>query len=286
VKSQSAVLKNSGGVPISMIGISLNVTEQVNAEHKLESTLNKLTSSNKELEQFAYIASHDLQEPLRMIGSYVQLLQRRYQNKIDDDANDFINYAVDGANRMKQMINDLLTYSRIGTQGRGFESVDCEEVLDVALRDLHQTIDESGAAIKHETLPEVTGDSLQLAQLFKNLISNSIKYRGDEPATIEISAEERDGETVFKFKDNGVGIDPDYFDQIFVIFRRLRNIGPESGSGIGLAICKKIVERHSGRIWVESQPDKGSTFCFTISKKANSKSKNINSNDRKELANV
>lgn len=199
-----------------------------------------------------------------MVSSYVQLLERRYKGKLDDDADDFIAFAVDGANRMQKMINDLLAYSRVGTRGKPFELTNCEDVLDRVLDNLQVAIEESGATITREPLPTVMADDLQLGQLFQNLISNAVKFRGEEPPRVHISVEQNDNEWMFSVCDNGIGIDPEHAERIFAIFQRLYNRGEYPGTGIGLAICKKIVQRHGGRIWVESEPKEGSTFYFTI----------------------
>ncbi len=239
------------------------ITEHKQAEARLKQTMADLERSNVELEQFAYITSHDLQEPLRMVASYVQLLARRYKGKLDADADDFIAYAVDGATRMQQMINDLLAYSRVGTRGSGSEPADCEAILDRVLAHLRVAIEESGAVVTHDPLPTVMADVSQLTQLFQNLIGNAIKFHDEEPLRVHISAEQKGNEWVFSVCDNGIGIDPEYANRIFVIFERLH--GKEyPGTGIGLAICKRIIERHRGRIWMESEPGKGSTFYFTI----------------------
>jgi len=234
-----------------------DITKQRQAEADLE-------RSNKELEQFTYVASHDLQEPLRMVSSYTQLLARRYQGQLDDAANEFIAYAVDGANRMQRLIADLLAYSRLGTRAKGFAPADCTAVLDQALASLKGAIEESGAAVTHDPLPTVTADNSQLLQLFQNLIDNAIKFRVEERPRIHVSAEQKGSEWVLSFRDNGIGIDPQYAERIFVIFQRLHTREEYPGTGIGLAICKKIVDRRGGRIWVESQPGMGSTFYFTI----------------------
>jgi len=240
------------------------IAERARAEDELQQAMTELERSNEELERFAYVASHDLQEPLRLVSSYVQLLARRYQGQLDADADDFIAYAVDAASRMRTLINDLLAYSRVGTQGRELEPTDCGAVLDQALAVLQLTIEESGATLTHDPLPMVMADGVQLVQLLQNLIGNAIKFRGEEAPRIHIGVEGRDGEWLFSVRDNGIGIDPQYHDRIFQVFQRLHGRGEYSGTGIGLAICKKIVQHHGKRIWVESEPGEGSTFCFTL----------------------
>ncbi len=224
----------------------------------------ELDRSNKELELFAYVASHDLQEPLRMVSSYTQLLARRYKGRLDANADEFIAYAVDGANRMQSLINDLLAYSRVGTRGKEFEPTDCTAVCDQTLANLKVTLEESDAAVACGPLPTVMADKMQIGRLFQNLIGNAIKYHGDEPPRVQVSAEQKGKEWVFSVRDNGIGIDPQYAERIFVIFQRLHTREEYPGTGIGLAICKKIVERHGGRIWMESQLGSGATFSFTI----------------------
>jgi signal transduction histidine kinase len=223
-----------------------------------------LARSNGELQQFAYVASHDLQEPLRMVASFTQLLAKRYSEKLDDDAREFINYAVDGAKRMQTLISDLLSYSRVGTQGKAFELVHCDAVLDRVLKSLQLAIEDTGAVITREPLPAVAGDSIQLTQLFQNLLTNAIKFHGKKPPLVQISTENNGSMWKIAVRDNGIGISPEHADRIFVIFQRLHTKTEYPGTGIGLAICKKIVERHGGRIWVEASPGGGSTFFFTI----------------------
>ncbi len=240
------------------------ITEHKHAEEALARERKDLACSNTDLQQFAYVASHDLQEPLRAVASYVQMLSRRYRGKLDADADEFIGYAVDGATRMQALINDLLEYSRMGTHGKQMEPSDSSAVLALALDNLTAAIQESGAVVTQDALPNVPADASQMAQLFQNLISNSIKFHGQEPPRVHVSAERKGAEWVFSVRDNSIGLDPQFGDRIFIIFQRLHTMGEYSGTGIGLAICKKIVERHGGRIWVESEPGKGSIFYFTI----------------------
>jgi PAS domain S-box-containing protein len=271
VSSTKVPLRDSAGQIIGTFGISRDITERKRAQEVLARQAQELARSNAELEQFAYIASHDLQEPLRMITSYLQLLERRYDNKLDADADEFIGYAVDGANRLQRLISDLLAYSRVNTRGKPFELVDCVVVMQHVLLNLKVAIEESGAVITHDTLPQVMGDARQLVQLFQNLIGNAIKFRADQPPQVHIGVQQQENHSrggaacwVFSVQDNGIGIEPRYFDRIFLIFQRLHNREEYPGTGIGLAICKKIVERHGGQIWVESELGKGSTFRFTI----------------------
>jgi signal transduction histidine kinase len=224
----------------------------------------EMERSNKDLQQFAYIASHDLQEPLRMVSSYVKLLKRRYEGRLDADADEFIGFAVDGATRMQHMIQDLLSYSRVNTHGNPPSPTDIGQVLHQVLTNLRLAIDESGAKITHEFLPEVEADATQLVQLFQNLIANAIKFCGKHPPRIHISVQKEDQSWVFSIQDNGIGIDLDFADRVFTIFQRLHTREEYPGTGIGLAICKKIVERHGGSIWVKSKVGEGSTFYFTL----------------------
>lgn len=241
---------------------NLRHLQETHAE--LERITDELRASNKDLEQFAYVASHDLQEPLRMVAGYIQLLSRRYRGKIDKDADEFIAFAVDGVDRMQRLIQDLLAYSRVGTRGKPMAPVQMEKVFQQATRNLEHAIQESGAVVTHDALPTVTGDEVQLVQLIQNLVSNALKFRSDQPPRIHVWAEPIDGRLTFNVRDNGIGLDTQYGDRIFVIFQRLHTRDKYEGTGIGLAICKKVVERHGGRIWVDSVPGAGSTFHFTL----------------------
>jgi light-regulated signal transduction histidine kinase (bacteriophytochrome) len=227
-------------------------------------TLAELARSNQDLEQFAYVASHDLQEPLRMVATYMQLLAERYRGKLDDDADKYIHYAVDGALRMQALVQDLLTFSRVDRQGAGLQSTDCNVVVETAGKNLRSAVDESGAQITHDDLPVIMSDGSQMLQVFQNLIGNAIKFRAAEPPAIRIRASKQSGEWLFSVADNGIGIAPEQAESIFVIFKRLHTSAEYPGSGIGLAICKKIIERQGGRIWVESPRGQGSTFKFTL----------------------
>jgi PAS domain S-box-containing protein len=242
----------------------LDVSERKRAEGELAARTEDLMRSNAELERFAYIASHDLQEPLRMVASYTQLLQRRYEGRLDKDADEFIAFAVDGATRMQRLINELLAYSRVGSQGAPFVEADLNEVLAEILSILGSSIAENSAVVTHDPLPKVLCDPTQIGQVFQNLLVNALKFRSDDPPRIHIGVEASDDEWVFSVRDNGLGIEPEYFDRIFVIFQRLQSRTEYPGTGMGLAICKRIIERHGGRTWVESDPGKGSTFYFTL----------------------
>lgn len=245
-----------------------DISERKHAAELLMRRTDELARSNRELEQFAYVASHDLQEPLRMVSSYTQLLARRYKGKLDQDADEFIAFAVDGANRMQRLINDLLTFSRVSTRGQPFVPTDCNAVLAEVLDNLQIAIQESGATVTHDPLPILTADPTQFAQLLQNLIGNAIKFHSTAPPQIHITAAHHDEEWVFSVSDNGIGIAPEFFERIFVIFQRLNPRENYPGTGIGLAVCKRIVERHDGNIWVESTPGKGSVFSFSLPEKA------------------
>ena len=239
-------------------------TELERAHKEIEKTVVELRRSNEELKQFAYIASHDLQEPLRMIASYLQLIERRYKGKLDKDADEFIAFAVEGASRLQHMITGLLAYSRIETKGKPLKEVNSSEVLGNAVSNLKIAIEESGALITSDRLPVVKADPVQLVQVFQNLMANALKFRGEDPPRIHVSAVLKETEWVFSVKDNGIGIEQGYKDRIFNIFQQLHG-KDYPGVGIGLSLCRRIVERHGGRIWFESETGKGTTFYFTIS---------------------
>jgi len=232
---------------------------------RLRRTAEELRRSNRELEQFAYVASHDLKEPLRQINIYLRLLERRYRGRLDADADRFIAHAVDAATRLQTLVNDLLAYARIGSQPRAFTATDCAAVFDQALANLAAAIQETKAQVTRTPLPTVGADGGQLVQLFQNLIGNALKFCKDQQAPVVRVEARRDANGwLFAVRDNGIGIDPRYAERIFVLFERLHGRGEYPGTGIGLAICKKIVENHGGRIWVESEPGKGATFWFTL----------------------
>jgi PAS domain S-box-containing protein len=256
---------DSDGQVSGLAVMGFDITERKEAEEALAQKAQELARSNAELEQFAYVASHDLQEPLRMVSSFTQLLSERYHGRLDEKADQYINFAVEGATYMQSLIDDMLSYSRVTSRAKPFQPTDCNLVLQRVLANLRVAIAESQAEIKAGPLPRLMADESQLAQLLLNLIGNGIKFHGQQPPLIEISAELQEREWVFRVKDNGIGIDPRYFERIFVIFQRLhskRSAYP--GTGIGLAICKKVVERHGGRIWVESTPGAGAAFFFSL----------------------
>ena len=261
-----ALVRSVDGHPLYEIAVFDDVTERKENEVALREAHEELKRSNAELEQFAYVASHDLQEPLRMVSSYTQLLLRRYGDRLDGDAREFTAYIVDGAARMKQLIEDLLAYSRVGTKGKEFKPVPVESALRRAIVNLRAAIDESGAAVTYDALPVVEADDTQLAQLFQNLIGNALKFRSASVPRIHVSCIQKPTEHEIVVADNGIGIEAQYFERIFMVFQRLHNKGEYPGTGIGLAICKKVVERHGGHIWVESKPDEGSAFHFTLPK--------------------
>jgi light-regulated signal transduction histidine kinase (bacteriophytochrome) len=242
-----------------------DVTARQIVDERLRAVAADLARSNAELEQFAYVASHDLQEPLRMVASFTQLLARRYQGKLGEDADEFIGYAVDGARRMQELINDLLTYSRVGTRGLELQAVDTSHVVDQVVGDLAAAIVEAQASVTRDALPTVLGDPIQLRQLFQNLIANGIKFhRPDVPPRVHVSAIQVGEAWTFNIVDNGIGVEPRYQERIFALFQRLHNRADYPGTGIGLSICKKIVERHGGQIHIESEPGHGTRCVVTL----------------------
>jgi light-regulated signal transduction histidine kinase (bacteriophytochrome) len=278
-------LKEAAGNIIGFVASIRDITERIRMERDLRKALDDLQRSNKDLEQFVYVASHDMQEPLRMISSYTQLLGKRYKGKLDSDADEFIGFAVDGASRMQKMINDLLIFSRVTPRGKDFEPVDLEKVLSDAIDNLKIAIEENKATITHDPLPKVMADEPQMVRLLQNIIGNAIKFHGQEPPIIHVGAKEEMEEWAISVKDNGIGIDKKFFDHLFIVFQRLHTRDQYPGTGIGLAVCKKTVERHGGRIWVESEGEgKGSAFTFTLPKRALTKkvetAKSLQENDQ------
>jgi len=256
-------LRNSDG-SVDKLVILRDISERKHGEEELMQLSDELRRSNADLQQFAYAASHDLQEPLRVIAGFIKRLEKRYRDKLDEKAHEFIDYAVEGVGRMQMLIRDLLAYSQVETKGKRFEPTNCGEVVEQALFSLQSAVEESGAEVTYDILPSVMADNSQMSRLFQNLIGNAIKFRGKDMPRIHIAAEHTGNEWVFSVRDNGIGIDPEYFDRIFVIFQRLHSREEYDGTGIGLAICKKIVEHHGGKIWVESEPGRGSTFYFSV----------------------
>ena len=265
--TQAFLIKDESGEISRIIGVASDITKYKKAEEEIKILLEELKRSNHELQQFAYVTSHDLQEPLRTIASFTQLMERRYKGKLDEDADEFMGYIVDASVRMKQMILDLLEYSRVGTKQEKYQQVNMESQLNNVLANLNDLIERSHAEITHDPLPVVFGDKGQLLLLFQNLVSNAIKFRKEnEPPKIHISTvhDPENNEYLFSIADNGIGIEEQYFDRIFTIFQRLHTREEYQGTGIGLSIAKRIVERHGGRIWVESKFGEGSVFYFTI----------------------
>ncbi len=262
---QSFPIRDESGEISRIIGVASEITGYKKAEEEINALLNELKRSNDELQQFAYVTSHDLQEPLRTIASFTQLMERRYKGRLDEDADEFMGYIVDASVRMKQMILDLLEYSRVGTKQEMFRAIHMESELNDVLVNLNDLIERSRAEITHDPLPVVFGDESQLLLLLQNLITNAIKFRKEnEPPRIHISAACEKNEYVFSISDNGIGIEEQYFDRIFTIFQRLHTREEYQGTGIGLSVAKRIVERHGGKIWVESEFGEGSTFYFSI----------------------
>jgi PAS domain S-box-containing protein len=267
ISAKASVIRNKDDKPVKMSGVCFDITDMKNgAENALFKLHEDLLRSNRELEQFAYVASHDLQEPLRMISSFTQLLDLRYHDKLDSNGREFIGFAVDGAVRMQNLINDLLEFSRIETKGGKFRLVDMNIVLGYAINNLKLAINEKDARVTNDKLPVLMADEGQMVQLFQNLAGNALKFCKDSPQ-IHISSSEEEDHFIFTVKDNGIGIEPQYFNKIFKIFQRLVPKDEYGGTGIGLAICKRIVERHGGKIWVESVHGEGSVFYFTMIKR-------------------
>lgn len=259
------ISEEAGRLLKSEQSLQAELTERKRMEEEQERLLADLARSNRELEQFAYVASHDLQEPLRMVGSYMQLLERKYKGKLDEQADEYISFAVDGAVRMQKLIEGLLAYSRIARGRRELRLVDANKAFTEAVSNLSAATEESHATVTKDDLPTISGDETQLVQLFQNLIGNAMKFRKPAIAPlVHIAAEKRGREWVFCVRDNGIGISPEYYDRVFLIFQRLHSRAQYPGTGIGLALCKRIVERHRGRIWIESVPGEGTSFFFTI----------------------
>jgi light-regulated signal transduction histidine kinase (bacteriophytochrome) len=272
VEIHDALVRNAAGQTIGIRTALLDITERKRLAEALELHAEKLAQSNAELERFAYVASHDLQEPLRMVASFTQLLAKRYSGRLDETADRYIDYAVDGAKRMQQLIVDLLAYSRVNSKELDLQQTECEAVVREAMRNLQVAIDEHGAAVDWDPLPALWVDQGQFIQLFQNLLGNAIKFtRNGERPQIHISSADSGAEWVLSVQDNGIGIEPRQADRVFQIFQRLHTRAEYPGTGIGLAVCKKVVERHGGKIWVESEPGAGSTFRFTIPKHGSAK---------------
>ncbi len=276
IETFKAPVRNEENQVIGVLGMFSEITERKRQEAELQELNSRLQRSNADLQQFAYVASHDLQEPLRMVGSYLQLIERRYNDKLDDTGREFMAFAVDGAQRMQQLIQSLLQYARVESRGQAFTLVNCNEALQNVRKNLGEAVSDTNAKLICQTLPEVWGDSIQLGQVFQNLISNALKFHEDNTPEVSISAIrtnewkgpdhpglDRPG-WLFSVSDNGIGMDPQYAERIFVIFQRLHSRDEYPGTGIGLSLCKRIVERHGGEIWVESTPGKGTCFYFTI----------------------
>ncbi len=260
----SATLRNPDGTVAATVVQGQDVTDRVEAELRLRAVIDELEVSNEGLERYAYVASHDLQEPIRTVVSHVQLLERRYRGRLDEDADEILGYIVEGGLRMQRLIQDLLLLSRIGAKKRPFEPVDSEQLLLDVLRDHRHQIRELGAVVQHDPLPVVCGDPAELQMVFSHLFENALKFRSDEPPRIRVTAEREDGWWRFSVSDNGIGIEPEYFDRIFVLFQRLHTRDRYGGTGIGLPVVKKVIERHGGRCWVASSFGNGTTFFFTL----------------------
>lgn len=267
-EAYSSIITDDEGRRIGTCGFVLDVTDRKEFQNLLKDYMQRLQRSNKELEQFAYIASHDLQEPLRTVTSYLQLIEQRYNDTLDDDGREFIDFAVDGASRMKTLINDLLSYSRVQRDTSQFTNVAMQQVFDRVLYNLQITIEDTCCTITHDELPSITANEGQMIQLLQNLVGNSLKFRHSRPLLIHVGVQHKPDYWVFSVQDNGIGIDPQYQERIFTLFQRLHTREAYPGTGIGLAICRKIVTEHGGEIWVESQSGEGTTFYFSIPVKA------------------
>ena len=263
VASRQTLKVDLEGKPVAVLEINSDITERKLTEQR-QQVLAEIKRSNLELEQFAYIASHDLQEPLRAVAGCLQILEKTYKGKLDDNADELIHLAIDGAIRMRALISDLLSLSRVSSGEVTFERVDLSLLLEQALKNMKTTIEETGAKITHDALPILTVEKTQLTQLFQNLISNALKFHGDKPPEIHVGTVQHDDQWQFSVRDNGIGFEAEHSEKIFEPFKRLHGRDKYPGTGIGLAICKRIVERHRGRIWVESKPGEGTTFYFTI----------------------
>jgi two-component system CheB/CheR fusion protein len=273
VLDKLGILYNADQKPVKIIGAMHDITQRKENElavaelnQQLNVRANELISSNEELERFAYVASHDLQEPLRMVSSFLQLLQKKYAGQLDQTATQYIDFAVDGAERMKRLILDLLEYSRVGTNKDVLTEINLGDIVNQVLKNYDTKITERDAVIRTQLLPTIMANRMQITQLMQNLVGNALKYNTSFVPEIEIGCEEKLDHWQFYVSDNGIGIDKKFFEKVFIIFQRLHNKKQFSGTGIGLAICRKIVERHGGNIWIESTPGNGSTFFFTIKK--------------------
>jgi PAS domain S-box-containing protein len=266
IEANISLIEDAFGQPAAFLIVARDVTERKQMECQLDSSLADLRRSNAELQEFAYVTSHDLQEPLRMITSYIQIIEEDYKGELDADADQYLAFVVEGAKRMHTLVNDLLAYSRVGTRGEPFTPISLSNVLSAATANLEVAIEENHAVITHDRLPTVLGDESQLIQLFQNLLGNAIKFRSDATPTIHVGVERKEDDWVFSVRDNGIGIDMKYAERIFSVFQRLHAREEYPGTGIGLAVVKKIVERHGGRVWVESEPADGSTFYFMLPK--------------------
>jgi PAS domain S-box-containing protein len=263
-EQQSVPIYDESRNLVAVEGIARDITERKRAEEKLEQAPAELARSKAELDNLANITSHEMDEPLHMVGRCLNLLERRYKGKLDANTEKVIGHSLDGVNRMQRLVKDLLAYSRVSSECKDFRPTNCEAMFARALANLKAKVEESGAVVTHDALPIVMADDSQMTQLFQNLISNAIKFCGEEPPSVHVSAETKENEWLFSLQDSGIGIDPEHFERIFMIFQRLHDEADYPGTGIGLSICKKIVERHGGYIWVDSEPGKGSRFYFTI----------------------